>query len=67
VGNKTDLRMERVISTEEGRKLAEKWKAVFLEASAKENQKVSDIFQSIVYEIEKSEGNIQEKGGCILS
>jgi hypothetical protein len=28
----------RVISTEAGRKLAEKWKAVFVEASAKQNE-----------------------------
>ncbi len=30
--------MERVISPEDGKKLAEQWKAVFLETSAKENQ-----------------------------
>ncbi|XP_022915172.1 GTP-binding protein Rheb homolog isoform X1 [Onthophagus taurus] len=37
VGNKTDLHMERMIPSEEGRKLAEDWKAVFLETSAKQN------------------------------
>lgn len=37
VGNKTDLHMERMISSEEGRRLAEDWKAVFLETSAKQN------------------------------
>jgi hypothetical protein len=30
--------MDRVISTEEGKKLADTWNAAFLEASAKENQ-----------------------------
>jgi len=38
VGNKKDLHMNRVVSQEEGRKLADSWKAVFLEASAKQNE-----------------------------
>lgn len=38
VGNKTDLHMERIISYDEGRRLAESWKAVFLETSAKQNE-----------------------------
>ncbi|XP_054863174.1 GTP-binding protein Rheb isoform X1 [Amphiprion ocellaris] len=38
VGNKKDLHMERVISFEEGKALAESWNAAFLESSAKENQ-----------------------------
>lgn len=38
VGNKTDLHQERAVSTEEGRKLAESWKAQFLETSAKQNE-----------------------------
>lgn len=37
VGNKIDLHQERSISAEEGRKLAESWKATFLETSAKNN------------------------------
>lgn len=36
VGNKTDLHMERMISYEEGKKLAEDWNAIFLETSAKQ-------------------------------
>uniref|UniRef100_A0A8B9CRQ0 GTP-binding protein Rheb n=1 Tax=Anser brachyrhynchus TaxID=132585 RepID=A0A8B9CRQ0_9AVES len=42
VGNKKDLHMERVISYEEGKALAESWNAAFLESSAKENQ-VTDL------------------------
>ncbi|KAF6728037.1 GTP-binding protein Rheb [Oryzias melastigma] len=38
VGNKNDLHMERVISCEEGKALAESWNAAFMESSAKENQ-----------------------------
>lgn len=68
VGNKTDLRMEREISQDDGKRLAEQWKAGFMEASAKENQKVADIFQNIIFEIEKAEGNVKEEGGgCTLS
>eukprot|EP00920_Eleutheroschizon_duboscqi_P011387 GHVT01027012.1.p1 GENE.GHVT01027012.1~~GHVT01027012.1.p1 ORF type:complete len:183 (-),score=17.56 GHVT01027012.1:813-1361(-) len=67
VGNKTDLRMERAVSLEDGKKLSDQWKAAFLETSAKENQKVSDIFHSLVMEIEKAEGNVPDKGGCVIS
>lgn len=38
VGNKTDLHMDRMVSTEEGRRLASLWKAEFLETSAKQNE-----------------------------
>ena len=33
-----NFRVYRVISPEDGKKLADSWKAAFLEASAKENQ-----------------------------
>ncbi|XP_017774786.1 PREDICTED: GTP-binding protein Rheb homolog [Nicrophorus vespilloides] len=67
VGNKTDLHMERTISMEEGKKLAESWNAAFLETSAKQNAAVSDIFHLLIKEIEKADGNIPEKSSCILS
>lgn len=38
VGNKTDLHQERTVSTDEGKKLAESWRAAFLETSAKQNE-----------------------------
>lgn len=38
VGNKTDLHQERNVSTDEGKRLAESWKAQFLETSAKQNE-----------------------------
>jgi len=41
VGNKKDLQMDRVITQEEGHRLADSWKAVFLEASAKQNEVTS--------------------------
>lgn len=68
VGNKTDLRMERVVSVEEGKRLADQWKAIFLETSAKENQKVAEIFQRVVMEMERAEGNnVKQESGCSVS
>lgn len=67
VGNKTDLHLERIVSTEEGRKLAEDWKALFLETSAKENASVSEIFHNLLTEIEKADGNmINDKSNCSI-
>ncbi|XP_022665947.1 GTP-binding protein Rheb homolog isoform X2 [Varroa destructor] len=48
VGNKNDLRNERVVSHEEGRELARYMKGVFLEASAKQNDCVLDIFTQVI-------------------
>ncbi|CAD7093349.1 unnamed protein product [Hermetia illucens] len=67
VGNKTDLHQERAVSTEEGRKLAESWKASFLEASAKQNESVADIFHQLLLQIERNNGNAQEKSSCTIS
>lgn len=38
VGNKTDLHQERAVSADAGKRLAESWKASFLETSAKQNE-----------------------------
>lgn len=98
VGNKTDLHQERAVSAEEGRKLAESWRANFLETSAKQNevftvhlvlsfsnmispnrfmidityqfdyfQSVADIFHSLLIQVERENGNTQEKSSCSIS
>lgn len=69
VGNKTDLHMERVISPEEGMSLARKWKAGFLESSAKENKAVLGVFHAMLEEIEKQQNGGQKPGGggCTVS
>ncbi|XP_067640749.1 GTP-binding protein Rheb homolog isoform X2 [Eurosta solidaginis] len=67
VGNKTDLHQERTVTTEEGRKLAESWRATFLETSAKQNESVADIFHRLLISIESENGNPQEKNSCIIS
>ncbi|SPP84387.1 blast:GTP-binding protein Rheb homolog [Drosophila guanche] len=67
VGNKTDLHQERTVTTEEGKKLAESWRAAFLETSAKQNESVGDIFHQLLILIENENGNPQEKSSCIIS
>ncbi|XP_067933873.1 GTP-binding protein Rheb-like [Watersipora subatra] len=66
VGNKADLRMERVVTAEEGKALAEKWGAKYVDASAKENQYVNDVFDGIIQQIEMAEGSTSAKG-CLIS
>ncbi|KAF6018896.1 hypothetical protein EB796_022781 [Bugula neritina] len=66
VGNKADLRMERVVSVEQGKALADKWGAKYVDASAKENQYVKDVFEGIIQQIEKAEGGTTEKS-CVVS
>ena len=53
VGNKSDLHHRIVISTEDGKKLATKYRIDFFETSAKseKNQTVSQIFYSVVEEL----------------
>lgn len=48
VGNKKDLHMDRVVTEEEGRRLADSWKAIFLEASAKQNEVTSKKVSSFL-------------------
>jgi Ras family protein len=72
VGNKVDLHMERVISTEEGKKLADSMNAKFLEISAKQNSAVNEVFNTLIASIETSQNNenpSQEKSAnkCIIS
>lgn len=44
VGNKTDLFGDRMITTDQGKRLADSWNAAFLETSAKQNE-VNNIQQ----------------------
>ncbi|KAF7997062.1 hypothetical protein HCN44_005339 [Aphidius gifuensis] len=67
VGNKTDLYVDRMVSTEQGKRLADTWHSAFLETSAKQNEAVADIFHTLLMEIEKADGNVQEKSSCIVS
>ncbi|TGZ57542.1 ras homolog enriched in brain [Temnothorax americanus] len=66
VGNKTDLYVDRMVTTDQGKRLANSWNAAFLETSAKQNESVADIFHTLLKEIEKANGNVQEKSNCII-
>ena len=53
-GNKIDLPEElRVVSTDEGQKMADEFKLLFKEASAKEAINVNEIFQELVEKIDE--------------
>uniref|UniRef100_A0A5S6QTA9 GTP-binding protein Rheb n=1 Tax=Trichuris muris TaxID=70415 RepID=A0A5S6QTA9_TRIMR len=70
VGNKLDLQqVEREVSFEEGKKTAEKWRASFLETTAKDNHRVRELFERLLFQVEKAHGNIREtkETTCILS
>lgn len=68
VGNKTDLHQERAVTTDEGKKLAESWKATFLETSAKQNESVDDIFTQLLIQVEKdNNGSNPQSKSCIIS
>lgn len=57
IGNKVDLEDQRVVSTEDGRKLADQIKAAaFVETSARKNQNVELAFKSLVNQILRNYG-----------
>ena len=63
VGNKCD-KPDRVVTEEEGKKLAEDFKMSFFETSAKTNQNVNEVFNFLTQEILKSnEGKSQAGSG----
>ena len=51
VGNKCDLEDDRVVSKEEGRKLADSLGISFLETSAKEKINIDEVFQNLSKQI----------------
>ncbi|CAL8103253.1 unnamed protein product [Calicophoron daubneyi] len=53
VGNKTDLEGQRVVTTEEGEKLAQMENVIFFETSAKANKGINLLFKRVAEEILK--------------
>ena len=69
VGNKSDLRAEqRQVPAEDGRRLAEEFNCAFTEASARMNENVSQAFELMIGEVEKSQNPNEPTGGnkCIM-
>ena len=54
VGNKNDMNTERVVSYEEGKKLADENNILFFEASAKTGKGVNKIFEETIIKIKKN-------------
>ena len=64
VGNKNDLRPDqRLVSVEEGKKLADEFKCGFVEASARMDTNVAQAFEKIIAEIEKGAKPDEPTGG----
>ena len=64
VACKNDLKGERVITIEEGEKLAKKNKMIFLESSSKTDFQVSDVFQKLaekIWEVFEKQGRPWDK------
>eukprot|EP01098_Paradermamoeba_levis_P005933 TRINITY_DN2472_c0_g1_i2.p1 TRINITY_DN2472_c0_g1~~TRINITY_DN2472_c0_g1_i2.p1 ORF type:complete len:194 (-),score=49.80 TRINITY_DN2472_c0_g1_i2:78-659(-) len=76
VANKADLEEERAVSRDEGKNLAAKWSTGFLEASAKTNTNVNEIFYELVRLVNKwrernpAKAPAKQKkkggGGCLI-
>lgn len=60
VGNKIDLKNERVVSREEGELLSEKLKLTYLETSAKTGENINDAFKMLALQIIKKHIETQE-------
>ena len=55
-GNKCDLESERQIQTAEAQKLAEEWKVLFFETSAKNKINITESFTALVKKIIELKG-----------
>ncbi|XP_069662241.1 GTPase RhebL1 isoform X2 [Haliaeetus albicilla] len=56
----------REVKTDEGKRLAESWGAIFLETSAKESQVTQGIFMKIIEEIDRVDNSYSRSTGCCL-
>ncbi|XP_063910540.1 GTP-binding protein Rheb-like [Zophobas morio] len=65
VGNKVDLDEFREVSFEDGKTLAAKWNVTFLETSAKNGDDAKKIFNALLREIERINGNVS-RDGCVM-
>ncbi|KHJ79053.1 Ras family protein [Oesophagostomum dentatum] len=56
VGNKADLREERVVPVEMARQRAERWGVSYVETSAKRRENVDKVFYDLMREIKRRKG-----------
>jgi small GTP-binding protein len=63
VGNKFDLRINRVISDNEGRETENKYNAKYMECSAKNGYNIDRLFEYIIQDIIRGESNNSSDSG----
>ena len=63
VGNKFDLRINRVISDNEGRETENKYNAKYMECSAKNGYNIDRLFEYIIQDIIRGESNNNSDSG----
>jgi len=63
VGNKADLADQRIVTTEQGKALAQKFGCVFLEASAKTRTNVDQTFYSVLKQVISMTPNLSNTRG----
>lgn len=56
VGNKADLHLQRQVPAEDAQKLAQEWNCAALESSARLNQNITKVFETMISEIERAGG-----------
>jgi len=67
VGNKVDLASERVVKTDEGKRLANEWKCKFVETSAKTKVNINNVLNELLHELEKFHPTSKKKEGwCVF-
>lgn len=73
VGNKSDLKNQREVLTDEGTRLAKSWRVPFLESSARLRENINEMFCVVVREIRAQEdlavptNNNKKNGGKSLT
>jgi len=68
VGSMKDLQGSRLVTQAEAQTLADSWGVPYIESSSKTGENVSDIFHTLLKEIEKDDGLLMEtgEGGCMI-
>ena len=68
VATMIDLRGRREVAFDEGQALADRWNIPFIECSAKEAINVGEVFTTLIKEIEKDTGFLDDQAqpGCAI-